>query len=394
MTHTTRLTDIAGHAARMDPPLVSFRQVAAASHSPPPPPAFLFGAFTAETARAMYGQTELPEIGVYAIAGAAIAPTGIPLADGHAFHGAALNLPRDHVSIITDRINQSPLPTRFVPGPLAVLFGPAEEAYAQLIVDYLPRLWLLQAAGYDLATIRYVIPATLPPHAEEALALLNLRPDQLIRYAHWQEVITTDHLLLPTILRRHDRLSPHFAAATHFWTRQILHERPAPTTRLFLATPHTERLAAIAQSQGFTISSSATLDLPARAALFAGASQIIGSTSPDLLDTVFCAPGLRLVVLQNTTGFIQMGIGAALGHTTGCVFGELGHRIDDADFARALERQALLFSKGSAFCRSTGQPAAKEPERLFDEPHEQFRSTNHQQKGEPNERRSSKPIIR
>jgi capsular polysaccharide biosynthesis protein len=339
---TGRLTDIADHAARMDLPLVTFRQVAAASRSPPPAPAFLFGPFAAETARAMYGQTELPEIGVYSMADAAassigVAPTGIPLAHGHAFHGAALNLPRDHVSVITSRMNQTPLPARFVPGPLAVLFGPAEEAYAQLIIDYLPRLWLLQAAGYDPATIRYLVPATLPPTAEEALVHLSIRPDQLIRYAHWQEVITTDHLLLPTILRRHDRLSPHFAAATGFWTGQIPHDRPIPGTRLFLPSPHTQRLAAIAQSHGFTVARPATLDFPARAALFAGASHIIAPTSPGLLDTVFCSPGLRLLVLQDTTGFVQTSLGAALGHTTGYCFGDAGHHVDEADFGRALD---------------------------------------------------------
>ena len=91
-----------------------------------------------------------------------MAPTGIGLRDGAAFCGASLNLPEAHVATITSRLSGAALPVRFVAGPLVALFGPAEESYAQLVADYLPRLWLLEQAGHALAGLRLLVPATLP----------------------------------------------------------------------------------------------------------------------------------------------------------------------------------------------------------------------------------------
>ena len=335
---TEVLADIASHAALMAAPLVSFRQIEAAGRSPAPAPAFLFGAFGADLSRAIYGQIETPEIGVYALADAAVAPTGIGLRDGVAFFSTALNLPRAHVAAVTSRLAAADLPVRHVPGPLVPLFGPAEESYQQVIVDYLPRLWLLEQAGYTLADLHILVPAALPPHVEDVLAGLALPPAQIVRYAHWQEVIRTDLLLLPTILRRHDRLSPSFGAATRFWTGRVAVAK-ARGARIYIADGQVGKLAErIAAAQDFQITQAYRLDFTTRAALFGAATRIVGTAGAALYDAVFAGAGTRLCVLRDARrepGFLLGGVAAALGQTVGYVFADAD--LDEADYRRALE---------------------------------------------------------
>ncbi len=328
----------------MDEPLVTFRLVEPAGRSAPPAPAFLFGATDAATARAIYGQIETPETGCYTIADAAVAPTGIALRDGVAFCGAQLNQPPEHVATITGRLSGGNLPLRFVPGPLAPLFGPAEEAYGQVLVDYLPRLWLLEQAGYPLASVRFLVPATLPPRAEELLAHLGLDAEQIVRYAHWDELIHTDLLILPTVLRKMARLSASFGDATRFWTHRVRASlgagEPSLQERVFLAGPHTNaRAAALAAGAGFRILRPGDMDLAARVHGVGVASQIVGDDGADLHDNVFCAAGARVCGLRpagRAGGFLQTGIGAALSFRTGYVFGS-----DEAELCRALDLLAL-----------------------------------------------------
>ena len=336
---TTRIAEIGhprrphGPAAGKLPPRRTGRRAAR-----PPPPAFLFGGADAATARAIYGQIETPQTGCYAIADAAVAPTGIALRDGVAFCGAQLNLPPEHVATITARLSGADLPLRFVEGPLVALFGPAEEAYGQLLIDYLPRLWLLEQAGYSLARLRFLVPAILPERATELLAHLGLSADQVVPYAHWDELIHTDLLVLPTTLRRHERLSPGFGAATRLWTGRVRDRLdagpPDLPRRVFTAPQGGGRFEALAAGAGYTVLRPGAMDLAARAASFGAATRIAGPAGEHLHDSVFCAPGAKICALRAGPqgGFLQTGLGAALGLETGYVFSD-----DDAELTRALD---------------------------------------------------------
>jgi len=338
-----RIADIAGHAAKMDEPLVSYRLLEPGGRAAPPAPAFMFGPFSAALARTIYGQIEVPELGVYAMADAFVAPTGIAVRDGVAFAGAALNLPAEHVGVITRRLAESSLPIRDVAGPLLPLFGPAEEIYTQLITDYLPRLWQVQQAGFDIGALRILVPAHLPDAAADIVDALGFSAEKMIRYAHWAEVIRTDLLLLPTVPRRYERLSPRFGEATRFWTRS-LPSADIAFNRIFIraanAPRNEDRLEAIAAEHGFTTVSLTGLDVVGRAAVFTSASHIVGVYGAALFDCVFAQSGTRILVLRDTArdpGFLLIGIAAAMGHTQGYVFIGEDATVDEADFRRGLE---------------------------------------------------------
>ena len=67
----------AEHQARMDQPLVSYRDGGMPpGAAPPPAPAFMFGPSDADLTRQIYGQVETPEIGVTSIADAGAGTDG------------------------------------------------------------------------------------------------------------------------------------------------------------------------------------------------------------------------------------------------------------------------------------------------------------------------------
>lgn len=351
----TRVADLADHQSQMARPLVGYRRVAPAARSPAPPPAFLFGPSGADLARQLHGQIETPEIGVASIADAAIGPTGIGLRDGVAFSGAALNQPPEHVAGIVARLNETRPPCRTVPGPLVPLFGPGSEDPGQVLIDYLPRLWLLDQAGYPPDTLYFMVPDHLPGGLVAVVQALGIPPDRLVRYAHWREVIRTDLLLLPTILRRHQRLSPAFGPATRFWTahmrRTLGLPAPEPLESLYIRDPNLNnpvlrngaRIEAIAERRGYRIAVLDRMGLAERAALLSRAGRIVGPCAPALRHSVFAAPGAIVCAMRGTEqpqAALQTGLCHALDQRCGLVFGPNdagGFTIDETNFRRALD---------------------------------------------------------
>ena len=354
--------DISGHAREEAPPAVRFHELLPAGRSCVRPPLFLLGATNPLVTKALFGQTDTPQIGCYMLQDAIVAPTGIAVKDGTAFCSAAFIHPPHHVVAIVDRLNATPLPVRHIAGKLAVIYGPAHETHGHWLTDFMPRLSVLHDAGHDIATLRFVVPPDLRPEAAALLRGCGITDAQLVRYAYWQEVLRTDLLLMPTGPRLGDRMSPYFARATSFWTDRL--RAPAPPTtpgaRLFLsraAAPQQRRMGnrpaieAIAERAGFTLVQPEKLSMPAQMALFETATMIVGEYGSALHNSIFAEPGTIICALRGNSrhpGFIQSGIGTVLGQETGYVFGntagqEVDQRfdIDPAAFSRALELMML-----------------------------------------------------
>ncbi len=362
-----RVQDLAEQAARAERPAVTFRELDAASRTPPPCPGFLFGPANEAVARQMYAQTMVRATGCYALRDAAIGPTGIAMQDKLAYCSDSLNHHRPYLQTTVHWLNQQTLPVREVAGPLVGMFGPSHEVFGHFIVDYLPRLWLLQACGYALDTLRFVVPAQAPPWSLDLLAAIGLRPDQLERHSAREEVLRTDLFIVPTILRTYERLSPSFAPATRFWVERV-RARLAPASppaepgpeRVFVSRQrlsagrvltNRDAIEAIAARRGTVIVHPETATLAEQVALFGGVRQIVGEYGSGLHNAVFSGPGTYTCALRGTLrdpGCIQSGIAQALNQQVGYVFGrtvgtdrDQRVTIDENDFRRALEVMAL-----------------------------------------------------
>ncbi len=354
------VNDIALHAAEGDGPEIGFDRLVPAGCSPMRPPLFLLGEAGRADLAALFGQIATPEIGCYRLRDATIAPTGIGVIGDTAFCSDALAQPPAHVVAIIDRLNASHLPVRHLRGPVAVIDGPGHETWGHWLTDFLPRLAVLYETGWDLAALRFVVPWDLGDRARELLLACGIAEDQLIAYDFWREVLTTDRLLLPTLPRRGDRLSPYFAQATQFWLRRLLTRLRLPAnpmaSRLFLSRTgmapqrRLENRAQIEQEakrRGLTPVRPETLPLATQIALFRQARLLVGEYGSALHNSVFGGAGVAVGALRGTSahpGYYQSGIATSLDQQAGYVFGdtsgqdvEQAFTIDPGAFHQAMD---------------------------------------------------------
>ena len=311
-------------------------------------------------------------MGTYVLDDVTVAPSGIAIKDGMAFNSAAFIHPPYHFAQVASRVLASGLPRRRVTGTLAVIYGPGHETYGHWLVDFLPRLWVLARCGYDLTSLRYVVPPELTTVARSLLAHLGIGRSQLVPYRYWREVLLADRLLLPTGLRAHNRIGACFREATAFWTSRlrarVLETASTPgagPTHLMVSRHNVTgariltnraQIEAAAAARGYAIVHPQDMTLTQQAALFAGARVIVGEYGSALHGSVYAAPGALTIGLRGTArhpSFVQSGVAAALGQHAGYVLGEtaLGatpgeigqvFTVRPEDFERALDIAACV----------------------------------------------------
>jgi capsular polysaccharide biosynthesis protein len=329
------IRDIAVHDPTPHAPQPDFALVTPAGRSLMRPPLFLLGPAPEPVLFDLAAQIDTPAVGCYTLNDALVAPTGIAIKDGTAFHSEAFLHPRHLVVTISDRVNAERMDTVPVDGTVAVLCGPAHETYGHWLVDFLPRLWVLHQAGYDLATLRYLVPADLRDFAAGLLRLCGIRDEQLVRYQHWQSLLRVEQLLLPTGLRLGDRLAPSFAAATRFWLDRTPCGQGSATARqgVYLTRRqgserrlvNRERMEAIAAEHGLTVLRPEEMGLSEQIAVFRSAGLIVGEYGSALHNSVFSGAGAIVCALRGTArhpSLVQSGIATAMGQDVAYVFGK------------------------------------------------------------------------
>ncbi len=361
---TLGIVDTVEHMARCVPPAIAFHAIHQASQSPPPAPLFVLGPSNPQLARQIYGNIHLRPIGCTSFTDAALAPTGIAIKDRVAFFSHALNLPEAHVNTVIARLNREPMPTLHVAGPVACLLGANFENYGHLLVDYLPRLWILEQCGYDIATLRFPVPRAGFPRSMEILHDIGIDDSQFVREAAWTSLLVTDQLVLPSLTRHYERIHPCFGPATRFWIDRVRRRAglppPKPSRKLYLSRrgiggtrilTNAGAIEQMAERSGFEMVFPENLPFIEQVRMFGEASQIVGEYGSALHNVIFAAPGVPVCALRGTLrepSCLQTGIGAAMGQPTGYVFGQtegegFTHRftVDVSDFLRGLEIMAL-----------------------------------------------------
>ena len=332
-----RIQEFGEHAARAEQPYVSFRRVDAPRSSPPPRPIFAFGPMGSSLARQLYAQTELRATGCFIIRDAFAGPTGVVVKEGHAFWSDALNHHRPYVQTVVQRVNTGELPTRDVDGPLVAFLGPAYEVYGHFLIDYLPKLWLLEACGFKISRLRFLVPLKPPQWVLDFLQAAGIQQVQLVPYQFGQEMIRTNTLVVPTIMRTYERLSQSFGTATRFWVDRVRAQLPQAVglgQRIFVSRANGERtrrftnrqaIEHAAEQHGYVVFRPETLSLAEQVAAFASARHVVGEYGSGLHNTVFSQPGTTTCALRGTLrdpGSIQSSLSEALDQKTGYVIGQ------------------------------------------------------------------------
>lgn len=312
-----------------------------------PPPALLIGGVTPEWLRAYHAETTVLGASLYEVAGAEVVEEGVVVLDGVFQYAAQLNIfPvnfEGHFRAIAARL---PALRRIaVEEPVVLLTGMGHQMYGHWLVDFLPKLFLLDRAGHDITRLRYLLPADTPGFARVWLGLLGIAEDRLVVYDPGSACVACRRLLVPTALRFVSRASPLMRQARRFLLERtaprqrwrLRRRREAPGTKKILIsrsdnsdTKNRRTLAEraafeeAALARGFERVRPERLSIPEQIALFRAAGTILGEYGSGLHGSLFAGPGTTVVALRDNgleLGFLQSSLDHALGHAGGYVIG-------------------------------------------------------------------------
>jgi hypothetical protein len=317
----------------------------------PAPPRFTFGTFGAELAAGYYRNSHLWEIGVYRLRGFEIFGPYVLCKDGELYFSTETNV---HPLYVEQTVTQCgepglPRPRDVVPGPAVMVAGPGYPVYGHWLSDFLPRLYLLHAIGYDIRRLRYLLPANTPRFGREWLELLGVPPDNVIAFDPTGTLTWVEELLLPTILHNGIRASALLSNAAKYLLSLINDRAGQPASgsqrrRIFLSRARASqsrpllnraRIEEIAAAAGLEMVHPESLSLVEQVRMFGEASLLVGEYGSALHGSLFSAPGTTVCNLRGSLGhpgFIQSGFGQALRQPTGYVFGETDSESRDGRF--------------------------------------------------------------
>jgi capsular polysaccharide biosynthesis protein len=250
---------------------------------------------------------------------------------------------------------------RLVPGQSVLLATTGYPIYGHWLADFLPKLFVLKAAGLDIDKLRFLIPPSRSGTA--LLQLLGIGAEQLLPYHPGQEMLLAEELLVPTLLRSWTGATPLLRPALEFLNDRIDRTNPdlgaGPERRIFVSRSKSQRhgrtllntaeIEAIATSRGFTLIYPEQQAMHEQISMFRGAREILGQYGSALHASLFSPTAVTMGCLQGngaaSAGTLQSGIGEARGQKTGYILGEqqpmpapfTGFHIDPHDFKACLK---------------------------------------------------------
>ena len=342
-----------------------------------PMPDFLFGPCSAETMKHFHNDRYTPPLSIYVVQNMkVIGPwfeTGTLLSrDDICFSctGIALD-PKTPQSL--ERLeahelalNNGAKTVRHVAGQSLLLATNGHQIYGHWLVDFLPKLYLLDLAGIKPGKIKILLPTNMADFGAQYLALLGFKPENIITYHPDREMLIAEELIIPTTLRWGGRASPLFADAISYLNQTIdsFNRVPVLTAnkRVFLSRVtkeatwrpllNQEIIEDLAIEAGLSITYPETLSLIDQVSLFRGVRRVIGQYGSALHGTIFSRPGVVVGGLHGPPpaafDALQSGIGERLGQTTGYIFGS-PVSTGSSEFAMTIEQNEFSECLASYF---------------------------------------------
>jgi capsular polysaccharide biosynthesis protein len=337
---------------------VCYRRVAPRGEDLPPPPRFLFGPIPRLFGEWYFSDRWTPEAGLYSLPDVALQDDRILL-----WRDKTLCIPQNgiHRDSIAALIGGQPVKARQtlrIDEEVVLLSGPGYSMYGHWLVDFMPRLHVLTALGYDLATLRYLLPHDTRPFVLDWLRHLGIGDAQLIPYQTATQKCEIARALIPTNLRGNGRASPLLAEAVADFRHRIgVTVSGVPHRRIFVSRrnwnnptrqlTNIDQVEALFRRRGFEIVFPETMNIAWQVRLFSESRIIAGEYGSGLHGGIFAPANATIIALRGTEhhpGFLQSGLSHASGHHCGYVFGNTHeadgrqtYEIDERDLAICLD---------------------------------------------------------
>ncbi len=193
-------------------------------------------------------------------------------------------------------------PPHYLPGRVAVLTAAKANIYFHWMTDLLPRLAILQAAGYDLDAIdHFVVNGRGAAFQRESLARMGIPPAKIVESQQYPHV-QAQQLLVPSL--------PGEPGNPTDWSadflRRCLPEStswPTPERRLYVSRRtaqyrrvHNEAAVEdLLRAHGFEVVLPERLSLQQQIETFRSARLIVAPHGAALTNLLFCQPGTRVL---------------------------------------------------------------------------------------------------
>ncbi len=211
--------------------------------------------------------------------------------------------------------------------------------YGHWLVDFLPKIYLLDSIGINLSKIKFLIPSDVGNWAVDLLNLVGIERENLIFYDQNTVVPLCRSLFLPTLLRMSGRMSLMFSNAIKFINKRI--EKIIPDKSdlanvllyfdrdqdfAWRKIENHDNIVKLFNDLNFSVVRPEKFSIAEQIRLVRGAKVIAGQHGSALHSTIFCQdPSFAVVLHENRRNWfagLQAGIGEYLGHRTGYIFGE------------------------------------------------------------------------
>lgn len=318
---------------------IKFTELAPPNAALPAAPRFTFGRYPTEWPLSYFSHAHLGYVGVFHLTDCEVFGEHMLARAGVNFVCSELNIHPPHIAAWEERRQASGgRKLTHLAGRYA-LIGPGFQLYGHWLVDVLPRIYLLKAAGFSLDSLRFLIPFDLPSYGRAWLNVLGISDDQLVQYDPDSDVLLIEELIVPTLIRSEIRFSPIFRDAVSFIKSHAALTYgdffvDAPTSSIFVSRAlasqgrklkNRSRIEELALEAGYQIVHPEQLSLLEQMRLFAQAKQIVGEYGSALHNSIFSQAGTVVCALRGSAihpGFAQSGLGYMLTQPTGYVFGE------------------------------------------------------------------------
>ncbi len=195
-----------------------------------------------------------------------------------------------------------PAPKRVRGRALYLVTPEAADNYHHWMIDLLPRIGLVETAGFDLKAFdQVIIDYAARPYQLETLQRLGIDPRRIVRLSAGDR-IQPDELVVPSLktdnqdvpLNQLEWLRKKFSMPVNPAARRrrfYLSRAEAPTRRLL----NEGEVFAMLQQLGFEKVNLSRYGVREQAALLASAEMVAGPSGAAFTNTVFCAPGTQVI---------------------------------------------------------------------------------------------------
>ncbi|HET6182593.1 MAG TPA: glycosyltransferase family 61 protein [Acetobacteraceae bacterium] len=320
-----------------DAPSASFELLCPATVRVPPSPKFTFGTFEAPLARWYYGASHLHAGGLFKLRDFCVSHPYLLSKDGVVYCCPEANIHPGHTLAALQGRDLPRTPIR-LSGQFVMITGPGYPIYGHWLSDFLPKLAVLNGLGYDLGSLKFLVPHDVPAFGLEWLDLLGFHRDNIVEFDLGDTSREVEELLIPTTLHNGVRGSTLYRNAADLLLDRVRAQHPSVDDAgdeipVFLSRAKSSQSRELlnrsaieeeAASRGIALCHPQELSLLDQIRLFRKSRVIVGEYGSALHGSLFSRPGTVVCAIRGSRqhpAFIQSGIGNILRQHTGYIFG-------------------------------------------------------------------------